>query len=259
MKKTIAILLMSYGCFAGNAFSAEPTKPAGNSIEPEMVRINPGSFMMGSDDPSDGYEYAGVTKVPKHRVSIAYSFEMGKTEVTQAQWIAVMGENPSGFSKCGDDCPVENIDWYDTKRFIKRLNKKTGKEYRLPSEAEWEYACRAGGEENWCGDNDVNKVAWYIANSGNETSSVASKKPNNWGLYDMSGNVWEWVQDCYSWDFNGTPVDGSAREVPGCNHYIVRGGSGGGKAEEGHSRTRGIDQYNAKSPWLGFRLARTLP
>lgn len=136
-----------------------------------------------------------------------------------------MGENPSHFSKCGDDCPVEKVNFTDATLFIKRLNKKTGKEYRLPSEAEWEYACRAGGKDEYCGGNDASKVGWHEGNSGGETSSVAGKQPNAWGLYDMSGNVWEWTQDCWNDSHEGASADGSARESGYCSKHVVRGGS----------------------------------
>ncbi len=172
------------------------------------------------------------------------NYEMGKTEVTQAEWQAVMGDNPSYFSKCGDDCPVEQVSWEDTKRFIERLNKKTGKEYRLPSEAEWEYACLAGNQTTYCGGNDVDKVAWTKENSGGETSPVAGKQANAWGLYDMSGNVFEWVEDKYS--------DASENRV-------VRGGSWYG-APAGARAANRLDSDPARRNYLiGFRLARTLP
>jgi formylglycine-generating enzyme required for sulfatase activity len=172
------------------------------------------------------------------------NYEMGKTEVTQAHWKAVMGENPSDFSKCGDDCPVEQVSWTDVKLFIKRLNRKTGKEYRLPSEAEWEYACLAGSNTTYCGGNDVDKVAWTKDNSGGETSPVAGKKPNAWGLYDMSGNVWEWVEDWY---------DSEQKE------RMLRGGSWINVAQNARAAIRSSSVPAARNHCLGFRLARTLP
>ncbi len=120
---------------------------------PDMVVIPAGSFNMGSDKGGD--------ETPAHHVTISKAFAIGKTEVTQGQWKAVMGSNPSNFANCGDDCPVEKVSWDDAKQFIQKLNSKTGKQYRLPSEAEWEYACRAGSQTEYCGGDNVDSVAWY--------------------------------------------------------------------------------------------------
>jgi formylglycine-generating enzyme len=123
----------------------------------------------------------------------------GKYEVTQAQWEAVMGNNPAYFKQCGESCPVESVSWNDVQEFIKKLNQQTGKTYRLPTEAEWEYAARSGGKsEKYSGGNNVDSVAWYNGNSGKQTHPVGRKQPNGLGIYDMSGNVWEWVEDIYS-------------------------------------------------------------
>ncbi len=186
---------------------------------------------------------AGAISIPMIPIP-GHNFEMGKTEVTQAQWVAVMGENPSHFNKCGDDCPVENVSWIDVKLYIKRLNRKTGQEYRLPSEAEWEYACRAGSQDTYCGGNDVDKVAWTTNNSGGETSPVAGKKPNAWGFYDMSGNVWEWVEDCYD---------------SICDARVLRGGSWGSEPQGARAAYRCYDGPAFRGSNDGFRLARTLP
>lgn len=237
------------------AAQAADKTPARQSFEPEMVKINPGSFMMGSNVESD-YK-AG----PVHQVRIGYAFEMSKTEITQAEWLAVMGENPSGFTKCGEDCPVEQVSWEDVMRYLKRLNKKSGKEYRLPSEAEWEYACRAGSNDTYCGGNDAGKVAWHKENSGNESSPVASKKPNAWGLYDMSGNVYEWVQDRWHDGFDGAPADGSAWEGGAKYENIrnVRGGSWESELKHVTAAKHGNMYVTDKEKWLGFRVVRTLP
>jgi len=185
---------------------------------PEMVIVPAGSFEMGSN--ADECE-----EKPVHTVRIGKPFAMGKTEVTQGQWRSIMGSNPSRFSSCGDDCPVEGVSWNDAKTFIERLSGKTGKTYRLPSESEWEYACRAGGTHTYCGGENIDSVAWYKSNSGNKTHSVATKQANAWGLHDMSGNVSEWVEDCLSKDYYGAPTDGSARTSGGCERRVVRGGS----------------------------------
>jgi formylglycine-generating enzyme required for sulfatase activity len=227
-----------------------------------MVRIPAGSFMMGSNQyPSEQ---------PVHRVSIDYDFEMGRTEVTQGLWKAVMGNNPSNFKACGDNCPVEQVSWDDAQAFIGELNAQTGKHYRLPTESEWEYACRAGTDSEYCG-NSVAGVAWYEANSDKQTHPVATKRANAWGLYDMSGNVWEWVEDKYhEAGYGGAPTDGSAWIAGGeCSSGMVRAGYHGCRVLRGGSwnyRTqylRAAIRFNnvplIRVSLLGFRLARTLP
>lgn len=121
---------------------------------PEMIVVSAGSFDMG-------VTYSGIDALPVHRVVIGYSFEIGRTEVTQGMWKAIMGTSTNAFPACGDDCPVAMVSWSDVHVFIEKLNGKTGKNYRLPSEAEWEFACRAGGESEYCGSSDANEVAWY--------------------------------------------------------------------------------------------------
>ena len=187
---------------------------------PEMVVIPAGSFVMGSERNAD--------ENPPHTVYIR-SFLMGRTEVTQKQWLDVMGSNPSRFSGCGPECPVESVSWDDVQQFIAKLNQKTGQKYRLPSEAEWEYAARAGTTTHWSFGNNESKLgdyAWYSANSGRQTQEVGQKLPNTFGLYDMHGNVWEWTQDCWHQNYTGAPTDGSAWTT-GCsgNYRVLRGGS----------------------------------
>lgn len=188
---------------------------------------------------------------------------LGKTEVTQGQWKAIMGNNPSGFSNCGDNCPVENISWNETKKYIKKLNAKTGKEYRLSSEAEWEYACRAGGRNKYCGSDNLDSVAWYGnnrepgGNSDQRTHLVAQKQANAFGLYDMSGNVWEWVQDSYHDNYNGAPVDGTAWQGDG-SERVVRGGSWVIKPRGVLAANHDKVGSGVRDNTLGFRLARML-
>lgn len=195
------------------ATAAAPDKPVmGNTIKdcadcPEMVVIPAGSFQMGADK---NFEEASDSEGPVHRVEVK-SFLMGKYEVTQTEWVAVMGGNPSEFK--GRTRPVEHVSWNDAQEFIRRLNAKTGKEYRLPSEAEWEYAARAGSQSAWSFGDDKGQLgnhAWYIDNSGNETHPVGQLQANKFGLFDMHGNVWEWVQDCWHFNYRGAPSDGSA-------------------------------------------------
>jgi formylglycine-generating enzyme required for sulfatase activity len=138
------------------------------------------------------------------------TYEIGKYEVTQAQWISVMGNNPSKFKNCGDMCPVEKVSWDDAQVYIQRLNEKTGKQFRLPTEAEWEYACYGGNQSEYCGGDDADAVAWTDSRGNEETHPVGQKKANGYGLYDMSGNVMEWTTDC--WEGN-------------CAQRVFRGGS----------------------------------
>lgn len=183
-----------------------------------------------------------VTDIPMVKIN---KFEIGKTEVTQGQWKAIMGANPSKFDYCGDNCPVDNVSWDDAKHFIKQLNKKTGKEYRLPTESEWEEACYTGGNsaDAFCGGADLDKLGWYDMNSGGETSAVAKKKPNASGIYDMTGNVWEWVED---------------KTDDKLNMRVLRGGSWN-SSQEATSGNRSTLSPKARMPDAGFRLARTIP
>ena len=223
---------------------------------PEMVILPPGSFNMGSSK--------GGHESPAHSVTIGKPFAIGKTEVTQGQWKAVMGNNPSDFDNCGGTCPVENVSWYDAKEFIQRLNSKTGKQYRLPSEAEWEYACRAGGRQEYCGSDSLDSVGWYgayatpVGNSAKTTNRVATKQANAFGLYDMSGNVFEWVEDSYHDSYNGAPTDGSAWSGDGAKR-VLRGGSWFSVPSLARSAVR-INVTPAYRDYDdGFRVARTLP
>ncbi|HEY6095368.1 MAG TPA: formylglycine-generating enzyme family protein, partial [Gallionellaceae bacterium] len=176
-------------------------------------------------------------------------------------WHAVMGKDPSYFVDCGDDCPVEQVSWDDAQEFIKRLNAKTGKQYRLPTEAEWEYACRGGDQQEFCGGDNADAVSWNGYNSGSfffkSPHPVARKKPNGFGLYDMSGNVWEWVEDTYHDNYNGAPADGSA--WTGTSLRVLRGGSWGYDQPFSRAAARSKFAANYRYYSYGFRLARDLP
>jgi Sulfatase-modifying factor enzyme 1 len=172
------------------------------------------------------------------------NYEIGKYDVTQAEWKAVMGSNPSHFTNCGDTCPVEQVSWDDAQAFIQKLNTKTGRQHRLPTEAEWEYACYGGSQTEYCGGNDINSVAWYSENSNKTTHPVGQKQANGYGLYDMSGNVWEWMSDCYNGD---------------CAQRVLRGGSWNFKPQNVRAAYRLRDEPAIRYSNLGFRIARTLP
>ncbi|MBK8811544.1 MAG: SUMF1/EgtB/PvdO family nonheme iron enzyme [Acidobacteria bacterium] len=203
---------------ASSTSPVEPGTVRKNLIGMEFVYIPPGDFMMGSDKSDD--------EKPVRKVTISEGFWMGKYEVTQGQWRALMDSNPSYFKTCGDDCPVEQVSWNDAVEFIAKLNEKNdGFEYSLPSEAEWEYAARAGTT----GDHydSVDEIAWHNGNSDFKTHPVGGKKPNSFGLFDMSGNVCEWVQDIYNEKgYGGLPTDGSANlSVGDPGSRVLRGGS----------------------------------
>jgi formylglycine-generating enzyme required for sulfatase activity len=189
-----------------------------NSIGMKLSLIPAGSFIMGSDPSEKSRQEEEI----QHVVKITRPFRIGITEVTQKQWATVMEVNRSQHR--GDAFPVEKVSWNDAMEFCKRLSSREQKAYRLPTEAEWEYACRAGGKEAFAGTGQMDDMGWYEGNSGGETHAVASKRPNSWGLFDLHGNVAEWCADYYSQEYpDGDTVDptgpreGKAR--------VVRGGS----------------------------------
>ena len=214
---------------------------------PEMVVIPAGTFVMGS--------VKSANEQPMHSVNLR-NFLMGKTEVTQEQWESVMGNNPSQIK--GRAFPVEQVSWNDAQQFIVKLNQKTGRRYRLPSEAEWEYAARAGTTTEWSfGDDESNlpDYAWYSGNSGGKTQVVGRKKPNPFGLFDMHGNVWEWTQDCYQHNYSGAPMDGTAKPDCPFKSPVLRGGSWYNESTSLRSAFRygNIQQYRYNN--VGFRVA----
>jgi len=261
----------------------ESLKPITNSLGMKFVYIPPGTFMMGSPSNEAG-RYDNETQ---HKVTLTKGYHLGVTEVTQGQWKALMGSNPSNFKNCGDDCPVEMIDWHDVQKFIRRLNEleKTDR-YRLPTEAEWEYACRAGTETalysgpiSILGENNapaLDTVAWYSGNScvdyegGSSNCSlwpekqysckrcgvhpVGLKKPNAWGLHDMLGNVLEWCEDWFGDYPEGEVTDPKA--TSGGSGRVIRGGCWNYKARQCRSAYR--ISYPANFPFYnaGFRLLR---
>jgi len=238
------------------------SKPAGVSTAtlaikdcaecPDMVLLPSGSLLMKLDKASN----------PQSAVTVnVRSFAIGKTEVTQRQWKSIMGDNPSRFVACGPDCPVENVSWKDIAQFIRKLNQKTGQSYRLPSESEWEYAARGGSATDVLfanGAAGLEDQAWFIANSRKTPRPVASKKPNAFGLHDLYGNVWEWVEDCFHETYAGLPLDGSAW-IAACSssHRVLRGGSWTDEASS--LRNRGHYAPDIRNLITGFRLARTAP
>ena len=223
----------------------------GNSIGMKFTIIPAGEFMMGSDEHS--------SEKPVHKVTISKPFYLGTYPVTQREWKAVMGTNPSYFK--GDNLPVENVSWSDVQEFVKKLNEKEGTDkYRLPSEAEWEYAARAGTTTRYSFGDDESRLgdyAWYNGNSGSKTHNVGTKKPNPRGLYDMHGNAWEWVQDKWHGNYNSAPTDGSAWEDRN-GSCVDRGGSWDDSAKYCRSANRYSNVPGYRYNFLGFRLLRIL-
>jgi len=220
----------------------------GNDVKLGMVLIPAGSFTMGDDN-----------EKPAHKVTITKPFYLGKYEVTQEQWEAVMGNNPSKFK--GPKNPVEQVSWDDCQQFLVKLNTKAsgqGGKFVLPTEAQWEYACRAGSTSKFCfGDEEkqLGEYAWYNENSGGKTHPVGEKKPNNFGLYDMHGNVWEWCQDWYV-KYDADAVDDPSGPAMGANR-VHRGGCWcfvGGSCQ---SACRGLDATGARRYYRGLRVSRT--
>ncbi|MFY9260806.1 MAG: formylglycine-generating enzyme family protein [Gallionella sp.] len=208
-----------------------------------MVKIDEGDFVVGCADGQEESCYGDA------QTAHLNAFEIGKTEVTQGQWKAVMGSVPPKlhFKDCGDSCPVESVSWDDVQIFIRNLNAQTGRSYRLPTESEWRAACLAGSPTKYCGGNNGNAVAWFYENSGssdNKIHSVGQKQANAYGLYDMSGNVSEWVQDKYNNEDRWR---------------VLRGGSWDDNLQGVRAADRGRIGASNRLSYVGFRLARTLP
>ncbi|MBR2103142.1 MAG: SUMF1/EgtB/PvdO family nonheme iron enzyme [Prevotella sp.] len=231
-----------------------------NGVSFNMVFVEGGTFMMGATTDQEGDVWAD--EKPFHQVTLS-SYKIGETEVTQELWEAVMGSNPSHFK--GKKFPVENVSWEDCQYFIDYLNRLTGKHFRFPTEAEWEFAARGGNKSRhtkYAGSNDIDEVAWYWDNSGQKkwyglkdkkTHEVATKQPNELGLYDMSGNVWEWCQDWYG-DYSSSAQ--TAPTGPSSGSYrVLRGGSWHFDARACRVAARGSNTPSDRDYYLGLRLA----
>ncbi|MDD2366599.1 MAG: formylglycine-generating enzyme family protein [Desulfuromonadaceae bacterium] len=211
----------------------------------EFVFVPGGCFTMGS-------EKGNLNEKPVHQVCLS-DFFIGKYEVTQGDWQRVMGYNPSKFKSCGDSCPVEQVGWNEAQEFIRKLNNMTGKTYYLPTEAEWEYACRSGGKsELYCGGENITDLAWQDRNVSGGTHPVGLKAPNGIGAYDMSGNVWEWVED-WSGDYLDIDQQDPAGPSSGSSR-VRRGGSWHYGANQARSTWRSSGYPDDQAFDLGFRI-----
>ncbi|AMK10903.1 formylglycine-generating enzyme required for sulfatase activity [Pseudodesulfovibrio indicus] len=214
----------------------------------EFVFVPGGCFQMGS---SSGVDY----EKPVHEVCVD-GFWMGKYEVTQTEWQRVMKNNPAHFK--GERNPVEQVSWNDVQDYIKRLNAKGNGTFRLPTEAEWEYAARSGGrDEKYAGGNNVDHVAWYRDTSNGKTHPVGTKAPNGLGLYDMSGNVWEWCQDVYDQNAYSRHSHQNPVYSGKTGYYVERGGGWGGMAWDVRAANRAKSVPSSRNSYRGFRLLRT--
>jgi formylglycine-generating enzyme required for sulfatase activity/uncharacterized caspase-like protein len=216
-------------------------------FEPEMVFVKGGTFMMGSDKYN--------SEKPIHAVTLS-NFYMGKYPVTQAQWQKIMGNNPSHFK--GQDLPVESVSWFDCQEFCKKITEKTGRTFRLPTEAEWEYAARGGNQSEgfeYSGSNNVEEVAWYDENLDSTTHPVGKKKPNELGIYDLSGNVWEWCEDVWHAKYKGAPTDGTAWLKNGTeNYHVLRGGAWCDEKDHARIANRYFLSSDSSGRDIGFRV-----
>ena len=223
----------------------------GTDVSFRMVRVEGGTFRMGAN--KGDYE-ADSDEKPAHQVTLS-DYYIGETQVTQALWQAVMGENPSDYDN-DPNCPVERVSWDDCQEFIEKLNKLTGKSFRLPTEAQWEFAARGGNKSQgykYAGGNDLGKVAWYKDNAMRETNPVAQKDANELGLYDMSGNVWEWCQDWFG-DYSDAPQTDPEGPEEG-SHRVSRGGSWYSDAGDCRVSYRNYNTPTYENYFFGLRLA----
>jgi len=247
----MTVLLKKFGLITCLLFSV--VFCTAQEVSPEMVFVKGGKFRMGSNR-------GGNDERPVHDVYLD-DFYIGKYEVTQAQWYSILDKDPSDryFAGC-DSCPVERVTWFHVQEYIEKLNEKTGLNYRLPTEAEWEYAARGGvlsRGDKYSGSNSLDSIAWYDANSANEAHPIGRKKPNELGIFDMSGNIYEWCSDWYSPDYYRVsekenpagPPEGIKRVIRGGSWFFDRSGLRVAEREGGNPDFR----YG----YVGFRLCRS--
>lgn len=274
MKKTILSIIPLITCMIATNIMAAPPKTITNSLNMKFVYIEPGTFIMGSPKNEVGRD----SDEKRHRVVINRGFYISITEVTQGQWQKLMGDNPSAYQDLGSSGPVDQVSWNDCMIFIDKLNRiENTDQYRLPTEAEWEYACRAGTqtafasgritEANCQRVEHLDKIAWYCGNSGHRPHRVGSKEPNAWGIYDMHGNVHEWCLDRCDWfdqwtrrihvitdTYRNNVVDPLSRSG---RSRVFRGGSWNQSTQYLRSADRGCFHPGLRRTDIGFRLVKT--
>ncbi|HPN38878.1 MAG TPA: SUMF1/EgtB/PvdO family nonheme iron enzyme [Melioribacteraceae bacterium] len=251
MKNAILFSLFFVAFFITSCKKEESNPVTPNPVEVEMITVQGGTFDMGGTISSN--------ELPIHSITLS-TFKIAKYEVTQKLWVAVMGSNPSLIT--GDENrPVEQVNWNDVQQFITKLNQLTGKNYRLPTEAEWEYAARGGNQSQgytYAGSNDVNAVAWNPNNSGNVTHPVGTKSPNELGIYDMSGNVWEWCNDWYGETYYSISPSTNPPGPSSGTFRVWRGGSCHSSNDNCRSAYRSYGYPVSNYGYIGFRLALDL-
>ncbi len=249
---SMLLWLVGSGCSQDMAADGGANTDTVNGISFKMIRVAGGTFTMGctAEQGGDCFDW----EKSAHQVTLS-NYSIGETEVTQALWRAVMGSNPSYYSGC-DQCPVEQVSWDDAQQFIQKLNNLTGKRYRLPTEAEWEFAARGGSSgrgSKFSGSNNLDEVGWYDGNSGGRTHSAKGKKANELGLYDMTGNVWEWCQDWYGDYPSGGQTNPSGAGTG--SDRVGRGGGWGNNPRYCRVSFRGGTTPDFRGNDLGLRLA----
>lgn len=253
MKRALVLLVFSTPGLAIKAQNQTVQDSILDQLKCNMIAIDSGSFIMGCalKQEADCFD----DEKPSHTVAVS-SFRMGKYEVIQAEWEAVMGSNPSYFQNC-PTCPVEQVSWDDIQIFLRKLNGLTGVNYRLPTEAEWEYAARGGNRSSgtlYSGSDSLGAVAWYDANSGEQTHPAGQKHPNVLGLCDMSGNVWEWCSDWFDRDYYKYSPSNSPSGPDSSTYRVIRGGSLTNDAVSCRVSYRDHFNPDARFNNFGFRL-----
>ncbi|MGL4364159.1 MAG: formylglycine-generating enzyme family protein [Bacteroidales bacterium] len=252
MKKLPFLVCVLFTTFSTHAFALEAKTPIQSQtitvkgVSFDMIKVEGGTFRMGCSIEQTNCD---KNEMPSHSVTLS-TYNIGKFEVTQKLWVAVMGKNPSGFK--GDNLPVEQVSWNDCQEFIKALNKLSGKKFRLPTEAEWEFAARGGNhakETKYAGSDSINEIAWH---SDTTTHNVGTKQANELGIYDMSGNVWEWCNDWMN-DYTRAAVTNPKGAEKGTDR-ILRGGHFVSTPAQCRVPTRNWRVPTFKNAVIGFRI-----